>query len=389
MIPLRYNVRSLIVRRTTSLATLIGIGLVVFVLAAALMLTAGIDRTLTTSGSPDHVIVIRKGSDAEMASSIEQSAVSTILAMPGVKKAADGKPVGSGELVMVILLEKVDSDGALSNVMVRGVADNVMTLRSGVKIIAGRPAKPGTEEVIVGRAIRGRFKGLDVGGTFELKKNRPVTVVGIFEYGGSSFESEIWADAEVTRSSFGREGLVTSVTAALESPSKYVGFENAVESDKRLGLEVMRERTYYEKQTEQTGAFMSALGWIISVFFIIAAMIGAFITMNTAVAHRHREIGTLRALGFSRSSILLSFLFEGVVLAVAGAALGLLAAFAMSFQTFSTMNFATWSEVVFTFDFTPGVVATAFIVGAVTGLVCGFIPAVRAAKMRPIDALRG
>jgi putative ABC transport system permease protein len=388
MIPLRYNVRSLIVRRTTSLATLIGIGLVVFVLAAAMMLTAGIERTLTASGAADHAIVIRKGSDAEMASSIELSTVGLILDAPGVKKDASGKPIGSGEIVTVIALDKAGLEGQVSNVMVRGVGDNVMALRPGAKIVAGKPATPGSDEVIIGQRIWRRFAGMDIGQKFDLKKNRPLTVVGVFSDDGSSFESEVWADVETVRSSFGREGLVTSVTVTLESPSKFVGFETAVEQDKRLGLEVLRERTYYEKQSEATGTFMSILGIIISTFFIIAAMIGAFITMNTAVAQRHREIGTLRALGFSRASVLVSFLLEGIVLATAGACIGLLGAFAMSFVTFSMMNFTTWSEVVFTFQITPKVILTSVLVGGVTGLLGGFIPAVRAARLRPIDALK-
>jgi putative ABC transport system permease protein len=388
MIPLRYNVRSLVVRRTTSLATLIGIGLVVFVLAAAMMLTAGIERTLTASGAADHAIVIRKGSDAEMASSIELSTVGLILDAPGVKKDASGKPIGSGEIVTVIALDKAGLEGQVSNVMVRGVGDNVMALRPGAKIVAGKPATPGSDEVIIGQRIWRRFAGMDIGQKFDLKKNRPLTVVGVFSDDGSSFESEVWADVETVRSSFGREGLVTSVTVTLESPSKFVGFETAVEQDKRLGLEVLRERTYYEKQSEATGTFMSILGIIISTFFIIAAMIGAFITMNTAVAQRHREIGTLRALGFSRASVLVSFLLEGIVLATAGACIGLLGAFAMSFVTFSMMNFTTWSEVVFTFQITPKVILTSVLVGGVTGLLGGFIPAVRAARLRPIDALK-
>src|SRR6266545_3056677 len=190
MIPIRYNLRSLVVRRATSLATLFGIALVVFVLAAALMLTAGIDRTLALSGSPDHSIIIRKGSDSELASSIETNTVGMILAGPGVKKNSAGKPIGSGEIVTVILGDKIGTDGGVSNVLVRGVADNVMELRPEARIIAGRAAQPGSDEVIVGRQIRGRFKGMDIGEKFELKKNRPLTVVGVFAASGSSFESE-------------------------------------------------------------------------------------------------------------------------------------------------------------------------------------------------------
>jgi putative ABC transport system permease protein len=268
------------------------------------------------------------------------------------------------------------------------VADNVMALRPVTRVIEGRPARPGSDEVIVGKAIRGRFVGMDMGGHFDLKKNRPLTVVGVFEAGGSSFESEVWADVETVRSSFGRDGTVTSVTVALESPTKHDTFEAAVEQDKRLGLEVLRETTYYEKQSESTALFMSVIGWFISFFFIVAAMIGAFITMNTAVAHRKREVGTLRAIGFSRSAILFSFLLECVVLALAGAAVGLVAASLMSFVQFPVINQASWSELVFTFHMTPGIVVAALIVGGVTGLLGGLIPAYRASRLRPIDALR-
>ena len=388
MIPIRYNVRSLLVRRTTSLATLFGVALVVFVLAAAMMLTNGIDKTLSRSGSPDHAIVLRKGSDAEMASNIETTSLGMVLAAPGVKKDSAGKPIGAGEIVTVILAEKVDTDGSMSNVLVRGVADNVMALRPGASIVEGRAAKPGSDEVIVGKQIRGRFEGMDVGQHFDLKKNRPVHVVGVFEDDGSSFESEVWADVETVSSSFGREGTVTSVTVTLDSPTKHDAFAAAVEQDKRLGLAVMRETTYYEKASEQTSILLSVIGWIISVFFIAAAIIGAFITMNAAVAHRQREVGTMRALGFSRKAVLLSFTIECIVLAVAGAAIGILAATCMSFVKFSVINWASWSEIVFKFHMTPNVIVTAIIVGGFTGLVGGIIPAIRASRLKPIDALR-
>lgn len=388
MIPLRYNVRSLLVRRATSMATLVGVALVVFVLAAAMMLTNGINKTLTLAGSPDHAIVLRKGADAEMPSSIETSSLSMVLSAPGVKKNSAGKPIGAGEIVTVILGDKVDHEGEVSNVLVRGVADNVFEIRPTATIVAGRKARPGSDEVIIGKQIAGRFKGMDLDQSFELKKNRPVKVVGMFTDNGSSFESEVWADVETVRSSFGREGTVTSATVTLESPSKHDVFEAAVEQDKRLGLEVLREQTYYEKQSEMTSMLMSILGWVISVFFIIAAVIGAFITMNTAVAHRQREIGTMRALGFSRRAVMLSFTIECIVLAVAGAAIGIVAATFMSFKEFSVINFQSWSEIVFKFQMDPGVIVTSVIVGGLTGLLGGVIPAFRASRMRPIDALR-
>jgi putative ABC transport system permease protein len=388
MIPLRYNVRSLLVRRTTTLATVIGIGLVVAVLASSMMLTEGIRKTMASSGTPGHAIVLRKGSDVEMTSSIELPSIGLVLAAPGVKKDSGGRPIGAGEIVTVIALPKLDaSPGAVSNVTVRGVADNVLALRPEVHFVAGRPARPGSDEAVIGARIAGRFEGMALGKSFELKKNRPLTVVGVFETNGSSFESEAWADVETVRTSFGRDG-VTSVTVALDSPAAFYGFEAAVEHDQRLGLEAMTEPSYYEKQSGQTATFISIVGWIISVFFMVAAMIGAFITMNTAVAHRQREIGTMRALGFSRFAVLTSFVLEGLVLALSGAALGLLVAFGVSFAKFSMMNFATWSEIVFSFTMTPRILVTSVIVGGITGLIGGIIPAARAARLKPIDALR-
>jgi putative ABC transport system permease protein len=389
MIPLRYNIRSLVVRRATSVATLFGVALVVFVVAAAMMLTNGINKTLGLSGLPEHAIVIRKGSDAEMTSTIETNAIGMVLAAPGVKKDSAGKPVGGGEIVVVILGDKADGSGGVSNVLVRGVAENVMALRTNASIVAGRAAKPGSDEVVVGQQIRGRFKGMDVGQQFELKKNRPVTVVGIFEDDGSSFESEVWADVETVRSSFGREGTVTSMTVTLDSPTKFDGFKAAVEQDKRLGLLVQREPTYYEKQSEMTSLLLKGLGVFISFFFIVAAIIGSFITMNTAVAHRKREIGTLRALGFSRKAVMLSFTLECIVLVLAGAAIGLVCAYFMSFVKFSVINFASWSEIVFKFNIDPGVVVWSLIWAGITGLLGGIIPAFLASRMKPIDALRG
>lgn len=388
MIPISYNVRSLFVRKATTIATALGIGLVVFVLSASLMLGAGIQKTLVSGGRPDYALVLRKGSDTELASSIEVRTVSLVLAAAGVKKTNEGAPVGAGELVVVITMAKRGTEGQVSNVQVRGISDNVLTLRPDVKIVEGRAPTPGTDEVMVGRGIAGRFEGVELGKSFELKKNRPVKVVGIFDAGGSSFESEIWADIDTVRSSFGREGLVSSVTVRLDSPSRYEAFKAIMETDKQLGLEAFREKDYYEKQSQGTSIFVWALGIVITIFFSIGAMIGATITMNAAVAQRQREIGTLRALGFSRTSILFSFLLEAVVLASIGGICGLFSAFLLSFAEVSMMNFATFQEVTFGFDPNPLLLAIAFVFGAAMGILGGFFPALRAARVSPVDAMR-
>jgi putative ABC transport system permease protein len=388
MIPIRYNVRSLAVRKATTLATALGIALVVFVLASSLMLSAGIRKTLGSSGKADNAIVLRMGSDAELGSVVDESSVPLILAAPGVKMDEQGKPLGTSEVVVVAAMPKLGADG-VTNVTIRGVPDNSARFRPEVQIVAGRAPKPGADEVMIGGRIRGRIEGLDLGQTFELKKNRPVTVVGVFEAGGSSYESEVWGDSELVRQAYHREGIYSSVRVELESPTKFDAFRAGVENDKRLGLQAVRETTFYEKQSEGVATFVGVLGTIVSIFFAAGAMIGAMITMYGAVASRQREIGTLRALGFSRSSVLSSFLFEAVLLAVVGGAVGAAASMLMGFVHFSMVNMASWSEMVFSFDPTPRVLTTALVFACGMGLFGGLLPAVRAARTSPLKAIRG
>ena len=388
MIPIRYNVRSLAVRKATTVATAAGIALVVFVLASSLMLSAGIKKTLGSAGKVENAIVLRMGSDAELGSVIEESSVPLILAAPGVKKDERGQPMGVAEIVVVGAMDKLGTTG-VTNVSIRGVPDDVMRFRPEVHIVAGRPPRPGTDEALVGSRIRGRIKGVDLNQSFDIKKGRPVQVVGVFDAGGSSYESEIWVDREILRQAYGREGVESSVRVALESPSKFDAFRAGVENDKRLGLQALRETSFYEKQSEGASIFVGALGTVVSIFFAIGAMIGAMITMYAAVANRQREIGTLRALGFSRTSILTSFLFEAVVLAILGGAAGAAASMAMGFVHFSMVNFASWSEIVFSFDPTPKVIGTALVFACGMGLIGGFFPAIRAARTSPLKAIRG
>jgi putative ABC transport system permease protein len=264
----------------------------------------------------------------------------------------------------------------------------VLKFRSQATLIAGRAPQPGTDEVIVGRGIRGRFKGVELGQSFELKKNRQVSVVGVFEDSGSSFESEIWADLNTVRTAFGREGLVSSVRVRLETPTKFDGFKASIEQNRQLGLEAQREGEYYEKQSQGLSIFITALGSVIAFFFFIGAVIGATITMYASVSNRQREIGTLRALGFSRRSIILSFLFESVLLALAGGFLGALASMALGFVKFSMMNFQSWSEIVIAFEPNFASIGWAIVVACAMGVLGGFLPAVRAARMSPVEAMR-
>lgn len=388
MIPLSYNLRSLVARKGTTLASAFGIALVVFVLSSSLMLSRGIEKTMGNSGRADSALVLRKGADTELSSTYETRLVNLILAAPGVRKDESGAPLGGGEVVIVIAVEKIGTAGQIANVQVRGVNDNVLKMRPEVKVIEGRLPQPGTDEVMLGKSVRGRYTGVDLNSSFDLKKNRKVQVVGIFSAQGSAFESEIWAGVDTVRSSFGRDALVSSVTVRLESPIKYDAFSATIESDKQLGLEGFRESEYYAKISSGTATFVGAIGIVITVFFSIGAMIGAAITMYAAVAQRRREIGTLQALGFTRGAVLSSMLVESVVLATGGGLIGAAASLLMGFVKVSMMNFATWQEVSFSFDPDLGQIAISLAIGGLMGVVGGFFPALSASRTNPVIAMR-
>lgn len=388
MIPVGYNLRSIAARKTTTAATVLGIGLVVFVLASTLMLGAGVDATISKNGGRESAIVMRKGSDNELSSVVDQNKIGTILSSPGVKKGSDGQPLGVGEIAMIITLEPVASPGGMSNVQVRGVEAPVTRYRPEVTITEGRMFAPGADEAIVGRAIAGRFQKLTVGDTIEPKKNRPLKIVGVFDDGGSALESEVWADVHTLGALFGRDGTVSSVRVRLDSEGAFDAFEAAVEGDKNMGLEAMTDDEWNGKQSQFLSIFVTALGAVISFFFALGAIIGAMITMYASIAHRQREIGTLRAIGFPRWQILLSFLIESLVIALLGGLLGSVAALGMSFVKFSMLNFATFSEMVFTFEPTPDVFIVSVVFTVAMGLIGGLLPAIRAARMSPVQAMR-
>lgn len=398
MVPLRYNVRSLLVRKVTTFATAFGIALVVFVFAAALMLGAGVNKALSSSGRDDRAIIMRDGSDAELSSRVEGNHLGLIRDQPGVRK-SDGASV-VGEIVVVVTAELADGSGGTSNVLVRGTereglafkadgASEATAFRPEIKIISGDAPRPGTTDVIVGRAIAGRFKGIGKGQSFDLRRNRPLHVVGVFDAGGSSYESEVWGDLDTIRDSLGRKGMVSSVRVQLEDKEAFPAFRTALEGNKELGVKVQRESDYYKKQSEATAGFLSGLGMAIAIMFALAAMLGAAITMNGAVAHRTREIGTLRALGFSRLAILTSFVFEALLLSLIGGAIGLLCVMGLTLVSFPVMNFQTFSEIVIRFIATPQIIVSSLIFSLVMGLIGGLVPAIRAARISPVEAMRG
>ena len=383
MVPFQYNVRSLLVRRVTTFATAFGITLVVFVFAATLMLGEGVDRALATAGRPDNVIILRKGSDAELSSAITNEYLGLFRGPAQVSQAAGV----IGEIVVVITVEHADDSG-VSNVLIRGTPADGIAFRPELKIVSGRAPKPGTNEVIVGKAISRRFKGIGPDDSFEMRRNRPLQVVGEFTSDGSSYESEVWGDLDFIRNSLGRQAVVSSVRVRLNHPSDFDAYCQTIETDKRFSMKVMREHDYYNKQSQATSSFLKGMGFTIAILFALAAMIGAAITMNGAVANRSREIGTLRALGFSRWSILWSFLFEAIAIAVIGGAIGSILVLLLSLVSFPVMNFQTFSEIVISFRATPGVFARALIFSGVMGVIGGLFPAIRAARISPIEAMR-
>ncbi len=392
MVPLRYNVRSLFVRKVTTFATALGIALVVFVFAGALMLNEGVNRAVQSSARPDNVIVLRKGSDNELSSGFPQANLA-LLATPS--QAAKGKGMVIGEIVVVVTAERVGGDGAISNITIRGMPEEGRDFH-GVTLVSGTWPKPGTDEAVIGRAISGRFldpsgsgKVIEPGGSFDLKRNRPLRIVGVFEASGSTYEAEVWGDVDVIRKHLGREGIYSSARVRLNSPTDFDAFRDTIERDPQLSVKVQREADYLASQSEQIAGLLTGMGLGLAILFSIAAIIGAVITMNAAVANRTREIGTLRALGFGKAAILFSFLFEAVLLSILGAAIGSLLVLALTRVSFPVMNFQTFSEIVITFAISPGVFIGALIFSIGMGLLGGLVPAIRAARVSPIEAMRG
>src|SRR5262249_50867310 len=386
MIPVSYNVRSLAARRSTTVAAVFGVALVVFVFASVLMLSNGITQAMRVTGSPSNPIILRKGSKAELQSGIEEGSVGILRASPEAASGPQGT-LGAAEVVVLITAPKAGTNG-VTNVAVRGVSPESFLVHEGVKMVEGRNFTPGSDEVIIGKGIASRLVGADLGRELALKHNRSVKIVGFLSTGGSSFDSEIWGDRNTIQAIFGRQGTVSSVTLRLKEPSAFEALKTRIGSDPRLGLDVKRELAYYEEQSQGLSIFIKALGLVIAIFFSVGAMIGAMITMYAQVAQRGREIGVLRALGFRRRKVLASFLLEATLLSLVGGALGAVGALAMSFVTFSTLSLQSFSEVVFRFVPTPSILVSALVFASAMGLLGGLFPAIRAARLAPVEAMR-
>ena len=384
-IPFSYSLRNLWIRRLTTILTVSGMALVVFVFAAVLMLAQGLQKTLVQTGSYDNVVVIRKASESEVQSGVERLQASIIETQPEIAMGSDGKRLAAKELVVLIALPKRGTDKP-SNIVIRGIEEKSMILRPQVKLVQGRMPRTGSAEIIAGASISQRFEGGGIGESLRFGM-RDWTVVGIFDAGNSGYNSEIWGDVNQFMQAF-RRPVYSSVIFKLSESSAFEKVKERIENDPRLSLEALRETRYYEKQSEMMAKFLRILGITLTLIFSVGAIIGAMITMYAAVANRVAEIGTLRALGFQRRSVLSAFLIESLFLGLLGGLAGLFFASFLQLFTVSTLNFQTFSELAFSFSLTPEIFFEGVAFSLIMGFVGGVLPAVRASRMNIVEALR-
>jgi len=385
MVPLKYNIRSLRARKVGSLMTILGVGMVVWACVFAFGLSEGLDETLEIAADPLDVIVLRKGSTSEAVSAVTEAVARDIVALPGIATDRDGKPLAALELVVFAYLPRKGSDQPV-NVSVRGVDPVSRLLRSEMTIVQGRDFTPGVREAIVSRAMSERFQNLGVGDVFKVDGGE-FTVVGMFDAGGGAVESEIWTDQKVLAQVSKRTGAMSSLQFRAASLADRDRLINRIETDAQFDLGAVTEEAYFAQQAEQS-SLIKVVGYMIAFFLTIGAMFAVANTMYGAIASRAREIGTLRALGFGRVSIVFAFLLESLVLCGLGAVLGILGVLALGEIRTGTMNAGTFTEVVFSFDFGPKTLAKGALLAIMMGLIGGMLPAIRAVRMNVVNALR-
>jgi len=394
-IPIKYNFRNLKLRKGLTVMTALGIALTVTTAIFLMALIAGLDRAFVSSGSPKNVLVLRKGSEAELSGGFDAALFPTLKTLPGIATTKDGQPMVSGEWVVVIVLPRKDGTGEV-NVTVRGMMPAGLEMRqtpdktgkaAPVKLIEGEWFHTGQREVVVSKSIRDRFTHANLGDTMEFGKGS-WKVVGVFDAGGSAYESEVWGDVNQMASDFDRQGGFASAYLRATDPIAAEALKNRVSDDQRLKLEGMLESDYYAKQTS-SGTPIKVIGWVVGVIMAIGSIFAAMNTMYAAVAYRGREIATLRVIGFSRPAILTSFVFESLVIAFLGALAGIVLMLPFNGMQTGTSNAVTFSEVVFALRITPTVAYRAIIFALVMGFVGGLAPAWHAARQNILNALRG
>jgi putative ABC transport system permease protein len=382
----RFGLMSIPQRRGSVAATVFGIAGVVAVLVGVLSIAAGFRRAMVASGSPDAAIVLRSGADNEMVSGLGREETRLIADAPGVARNTQG-PLTSSELFVIINLPK-RSTGTDANVPLRGVDGPALEVRDQMKISAGRMFAPGKNEVVVGVGAAREFAGLELGSTIKVGR-AAWPVVGIFSAGGGIAESEIWSDATVLQGAYQRGDSFQSVYARLNSAGAFTEFKDSLTSNPRLSVKVLRQSDYYAEQSEMLTRLITSLGVLIAGLMAVGAVFGALNTMYSAVAARTREIATLRALGFGRGAVVVAFMFESLVLALAGGSLGAALAY-LAFDNFraATMNWQSFSQVTFAFAVTPQLLVQGVIWATAIGLIGGLLPALRAARLPIAAALR-
>jgi len=392
-IPISYNIRNLILRKGLTVMTALGIALTVTTAIFLMALIAGLNRAFVSSGNPLNVLVLRKGSEAELSGGFDASLYPTLKTLPGIAKDSHGEPMTSGEWVVVIVLPRKDGTGEV-NVTVRGMMPDGLEMRTlpgpenhpGVKLVEGRWFQTGQREVVVSDSIRNRFSHASIGDTMEFGKGS-WKVVGVFDAGGSAYESEVWGDVNQMASDFDRQGGYSSAYLHATDAMAAEALKNRVSDDQRLKLEGVLEKDYYAKQTS-SGTPIKVIGTVVAIIMAIGSIFAAMNTMYAAVAYRGREIATLRVIGFSRPAILTSFVLESLLLAFLGAVAGILLMLPFNGMETGTSNAVTFSEVVFALRITWQVALYAMLFALTMGLLGGLAPAWHAARQNILNALR-
>jgi putative ABC transport system permease protein len=381
------NLKSLPQRRWLSLSTIVAVALVVIVLLAFLAMGNGFRRTLASSGSPDVAVILRGGSQSEVNSVVTRDQVRLVEEGPGIAKSPDGKPLASAELYLIVDGVKRSSQ-TKANLPLRGIGQEGAAVRKGITLVAGRMFAPGSNEIVVGKALLREFDGFELGRTVTFGTSK-WTIVGVFAADGSVFESEIWADLPVVQSLFRRENVFQTVRVRLEAPAALDALKRYAEQDPRLKLDVKSEVEYFADQASRTSDLIQKLGWPLAIAMAFGALAGALNTMYSSVAARTTEIATLRAIGFGGFPAFVGTLAESLILAVVGGALGAAATFLVFDGLSASTLGASFTQVVFSFQLTPALAAEGLILALAVGLIGGLFPAIRAARMPIVAGLYG
>jgi len=386
-VPVSYNFRSIRARWTSTIVAILGIAGTVGVFVAMLSLARGFKATLVASGSPDNALVMRAGSSSEMMGGITLDSIKVLQDAPGIARDPSGAPLLTQDVVGVIPVPLI-STGTDANVQVRGVSPNVLEVRKFVKIVQGRMFHSGMNELVVGKNASKTYQGLTLGNNVDFAGGH-WQVVGVFNAGGSAFDSEVWCDSQIFNQVLKRPAnIFQSATVHLAAPSTFQEFKDAVTKDPRMNVDVYREIDYYAKQSTTMTRLITVLGGLVAAIMAIGAIFGALNTMYSAVAERGREIATMRAVGFSTWNVILSFLFEALLISFLGGIIGCLAVLPLNGLTTSTMNFQTFSNVAFAFKITFDLLVLGVVFALVMGVLGGLLPAIRAAVQPVSVALR-